>query len=174
MPLLLLIALANPLSAQSDKAQANLALTTRYFTEVYGEAKFDLINELFAENYTHISTSGKTWTGRDRLHQVVVTVVGMMPNPKPRIIEAVADDEKVMLLIDFESDRPAFANQAVKRPRINFPETFLFWVRDGRIWKGRSAGAHLEFVKQASGYEGTLEEITAILSDHHGSGKKQD
>ena len=156
-----------------NQSQANIEITERYFTEVYNQDKIDLIDELFVEDYNHINTSGETFTGTETLKSLVKGLKSMFPNLKLEITEVTADKEKAMFLISVNSDLPKMTNPESKAKEISFTETFIFWVKDGKIYKGRTSGAHLPMIKQISGFEGTMPEIIAILSKEKGSGETE-
>ncbi|OZV70087.1 ester cyclase [Winogradskyella aurantia] len=157
----------------ADQAQDNIEFTKRFFTEVYNQDKIDLIDELFVEDYNHITTAGDTFTGTDKVKSLVKSIKSIFPNLKLEITEAVADNEKAMFLISITSDLPKMANPESKAKKISFTETYIFWVKDGYIYKGRTSGAHLPMIKQLSGFEGTMQEIIMILSKEKGSGETE-
>jgi hypothetical protein len=163
-----------PSSNLQDQSQANLKLASRYFSEVYNEDKIDLVDELFEKDYSHTGTAGNTWTGTDRLKLVVQRVKAMFPNLKTEVLESSSDNEKVMLLVNYQSDMPAFAKAELKTGKLNFNELFIFWIHENKIYKGRTVGDHFTFIKQASGFNGNQEEAIKILSQFQSSGKETD
>ena len=167
-PLLLLtlivVTACSDQKTKADVRQANLELTSRYFHEVYNEHQIDLIDEIFTEEYEHTSTEGRKFKSRKELKSAVKRIKSLLPNLKLEIVEAVPDDEKVMFLIRMESDLPEIASSLTKATKTDFNETFIFWVKDDKIYKGRSIGAHLPFIKQVSGFEGGLLDVINALS----------
>ncbi|MEK6152514.1 nuclear transport factor 2 family protein [Flavobacteriaceae bacterium 3-367] len=149
---------------KDDLRRSNLELTSRYFNEVYNENKIDLIDTLFVENYEHTSTEGRKFRSRDELKSAVKRIESLLPNLKLEIVEAIPDEEKVMFLIRMESDLPKIAHPSTKATKTDFNETFIFWVKDNKIYKGRSIGAHLPFIKQVSGFEGGLLDVIKTLA----------
>ena len=154
--LLFLMVACNPKQIVEDKAKANIELASQYFTKVYNEGNIDLIDELFVEDYHHTNTEGRVFHSRDELKAAVKRIEGLLPNLRLEIEEVVADDKKVIFVIRMQSDLPKMASQATKADKTNFNETFVFWIKDDKIIKGRSIGAHLPFIKQVSGFEGGL------------------
>lgn len=148
-----------------DKAKANIELASRYFTEVYNQDNIDLIDELFVEDYNHTNTEGRVFNSRDELKLAVKRIEALLPNLKLEIEEVVADDEKVIFIIRMQSDLPKIASQTTKANKTNFNETFIFWINENKIYKGRSIGAHLPFLKQVSGFEGGLIELIKTISE---------
>lgn len=161
-----------PSSDIRNQSQANLELASRYFSEVYNEDKIDLIDTLFDKDYSHTNTSGQTWSGTDRLKTVVDRVKAMFPNLKMEVIESSSDGEKVMLLVNFQSDMPEFAKTELKSGKLNRNELFIFWIHKNKIYKGRTLGDHFTLIKQASGFKGDQEEAIKVLSGYQGSGKE--
>ncbi|WP_223033397.1 nuclear transport factor 2 family protein [Hanstruepera marina] len=166
LTLLLLIMTVSCSKAKPEKdlRQSNLQLTSRYFNEVYNENRIDLIDSLFVEDYEHTSTEGRKFNSREELKSAVKRIESLLPNLKLQIVEAVPDEEKVMFLIRMESDLPKMSSSFTKATKTNFNETFIFWVKEGKIYKGRSIGAHLPFIKQVSGFEGGLLDVIKTLS----------
>lgn len=154
---------------KEDLRQSNLELTSRYFTEVYNENRMDLLDSLFVENYEHTSTEGRKFNGREELKSAVQRIKSLLPNLQLQIIEAIPDHEKVMFLIRMESDLPSISNPTTKASKTDFNETFIFWVRDNKIYKGKSIGAHLPFIKQVSGFEGGLLDLIKALGSKRDS-----
>lgn len=148
---------------QPDLREANLQLTSRYFNEVYNQNRLDLIDSLFVADYEHTNTEGKTFTGREELKAAVQRIEKLLPSLKLEIVEAVPDTEKVMFLIRMQSNLPNMASVHTKATHTDFNETFIFWVKDGKIYKGQSVGAHLPFIKQVSGFEGGLMDVIKAL-----------
>ena len=163
--LVILFSACQPVSDRQEKADANLALASRYFTEVYNQDKLDLIDELFAEGYTHTNTEGRVFAGREELKAAVRRIEGLLPNLELEIEEAVADEEKAIFVIRMRSDLPQMASTATTASGTDFNETFVFWIQEGKIYKGRSIGAHLPFVKQVTGYEGGLLDLMKTLME---------
>ncbi len=164
IPLLILLTSCLQESTDEKIRKSNLELTSRYFNEVYNQNNIDLIDELFVENYEHTSTEGRKFNSRNDLKSAVKRIESLLPNLKLEIVEAVADKEKVIFLIGMESDLPKMASSTTKANKTDFNETFIFWVKDNKIYKGRSIGAHLPFIKQVSGFEGGLLDVIKILS----------
>ena len=148
---------------KDDLRQSNLKLTSRYFNEVYNENRIDLIDTLFVEDYEHTSTEGRKFNSREELKLAVQRIESLLPNLKLEIVEAVPDEEKVMFLVRMESDLPEISSSFTKASKTDFNETFIFWVKNNRIYKGRSIGAHLPFIKQVSGFEGGLLDLIKTL-----------
>ncbi len=148
-----------------DKAKANIELASQYFTEVYNKDNIDLIDELFVENYHHTNTEGRTFSSRDELKSAVKRIEALLPNLELNIEEAIADDEKVIFIIRMQSDLPKIASQTTKANKTSFNEIFVFWINNNKIYKGRSIGAHLPFVKQVSGFEGGLIDLIKTISE---------
>ncbi len=162
---LILTASCSEQHTEQDLRTSNVELTSRYFNEVYNQHNIDLIDELFIENYEHTSTEGRKFNSRDELKSAVERIESLLPNLKLEIVEAVADEEKVIFLIKMESDLPKMASSTTKATKTEFNETFIFWVNDNKIYKGRSIGAHLPFIKQVSGFEGGLLDLIKVLSE---------
>ena len=150
---------------KEDLRLSNLELTSRYFNEVYNEHRIDLIDTLFVEDYQHTSTEGRKFNGREELKSAIQRIESLLPNLKLQIVEAVPDQEKVIFLIRMESDLPKMSNPSTKATKTDFNETFIFWVKDNKIYKGRSIGAHLPFIKQVSGFEGGLLDVIKVLGN---------
>ncbi len=169
--ILVLILLTSCQQESSDEKirQSNLELTARYFNEVYNQNNIDLIDELFVENYAHTSTEGRKFNSREELKSAVKRIESLLPNLRLEIVEAVADKEKVIFLIRMESDLPKTASLTTKAVKTDFNETFIFWVKNNKIYKGRSVGAHLPFIKQVSGFEGGLMALIKALSEKQDS-----
>lgn len=163
-PLLLLFACRSNPEAE-DHSKANIELASRYFTEVYNQGKIELMDTLFVEDYHHTNTEGREFNSRDELKSAVKRIESLLPNIEMEIEEAVADKEKVILIIRMHSDLPAMASGSTKAEKVSFNETFIFWIRDNKIYKGRSIGAHLPFIKQVSGFEGGLMELIKTVSE---------
>ena len=157
-----------------NKSQINIEITKRYFSEVYNQNNIDLIDELFVKDYNHITTSGETFSGTENLKSLVKSLKSIFPNLKLEITEVTADNEKVIYLISVNSDLPEMANPETKAKKISFTETFIFWVKNGKIYKGRTSSAQLPMIKQISGFDGTMQEIIRILSAEKGSGKTEE
>lgn len=169
---LLFLSSCNPEKAQyEEKCKSNIEITSRYFTEIYNQDKMELVDELFIDDYSHINSDGRSFTGTGRLKEAISRVKSFLPNLEVEITEVVADTSKVIFLSTFISDLPEIANPETTAENISFNEIFIFWVKDGKIYKGRTAGAHLPMIKQASGFEGTIPEIIEFMSGTEGSGK---
>lgn len=170
-PLILLILLTSCQKEPTDEAirESNIELTSRYFDEVYNQNNINLIDELFVEDYEHTSTEGRKFNSRDELKSAVQRIETLLPNLKLEIVEVVADKEKVIFLIRMESDLPKMASSTTKAVKTDFNETFIFWVKGNKIYKGRSVGAHLPFIKQVSGFEGGLMTLIKELSEKQDS-----
>ena len=63
-----------------------------------------------------------------------------------------------------QSDLPGMASKSTKAVKTDFNETFIFWIKEDSIYKGRSTGAHLPFIKQVSGFEGGLMDLITAVS----------
>ncbi len=145
--------------------KTNLELASMYFNEIYNENKLDLIDEIFIEDYSHTTTEGKKLNHRDELKEAIKRIKSLLPNLKTEIVESTVDDQKVMFLIKMESDLPEIANPNTKATSIVFQETFIFWIQDDKIVKGRTSGSHLSFIKQASGFEGSVIDMIKTLTE---------
>ncbi|HMC01830.1 MAG TPA: nuclear transport factor 2 family protein [Flavobacteriaceae bacterium] len=170
---LIVISSCSEPKAKKDLRQSNLELTSRYFNEVYNEHRIELIDTLFVEDYEHTSTEGRKFKGRDELKSAVQRIESLLPNLKLEIVEAIPDEEKVMFLIRMESDLPKMSSSLTKATKTDFNETFIFWVRNKKIYKGRSIGAHLPFIKQVSGFEGGLLDVIKTLTKENDSLKME-
>ncbi len=153
-----------------DKSQANLDLASRYFTEIKNQGKIDLIDELFDENYEHVASEGNSMT-REDLKSVVKRMKSMAPNSYTEIVEALADNEKVMFFIKVESDLPKIANPNTTVTKVEYNAVFVFWIKDNKIYKGRNSGGQWPFIKQVSGFEGGIPDAIKILSEEMNSDK---
>ena len=147
-----------------DNSKANIDLATRYFTEVKNEGNVELIDELFDENYKHIASEGNTMT-REDLKSAVKRMEKMAPNSTTEIVEALADNEKAMFFIKVESDIPKIANPNTTIEQVEYNAVFIFWIKDGKIYKGRNSGGQWPFIKQVSGFRGGVPDAVKILSD---------
>ena len=106
---------------------------------------------------------------RDEIKAVVERIEGLLPNLKVNIQEAVADNEKVIFVIRMRSDLPRMASPYTMATKTDFNETFIFWFKEDKIYKGRSIGAHLPFIKQVSGFEGGLLDLIEVVSSTNDS-----
>lgn len=162
-----LISCSNSDPSMETLRVSNQQVTDRYFNEIYGEDRLDLIDSLFTENYSHIGTEGQLIEhAAPRLKEAITFLKTTFPNLKPEITAVVPDTNKVMYLITFHADLPEMASPNTKAEDISFTETFVFWVKDGKIRKGQTAGAHLPLIKQVSGFEGSVFDIIEILTSH--------
>jgi hypothetical protein len=150
-------------SPSSSLANDNLELASRYFTEVYNQDRINLIDTLFVENYEHTNTEGRKFTTREELKNAVSRIENLLPGLVIIIEEAIADTEKVIFVVRMESDLPAMKAANTKATKTSFNEIFVFWIKEGKIYKGRSIGAHLPFIKQVSGFEGGLLDVIDAL-----------
>ena len=82
-------------------------------------------------------------------------------------MSAAADDEKAIFQIRLVSDLPKMANPETFVDQINFPESWTFWVKDGKIVKGQQISSYLNLVKQLSGYDGGIIKINSILKKYY-------
>ncbi|MCB0661968.1 MAG: nuclear transport factor 2 family protein [Saprospiraceae bacterium] len=165
--LLILLVSCQQKSEKEIQAEKNLALTTRFFTEVYGTNNLAPLQELFASDYQHIDTEDVEMTGMRAIELPCMTIFNALPNCKVEIMSAAADDEKAIFQIRLVSDLPKMANPETFVDQINFPESWTFWVKDGKIVKGQQISSYLNLVKQLSGYDGGIIKINSILKKYY-------
>ncbi|MEO1383266.1 MAG: nuclear transport factor 2 family protein [Bacteroidota bacterium] len=146
---------------QSDVAQANLTAASRYFSEVCNGGNLELVDELFTPDYVHTLTDGSTRTGTDTLKQMILIKKTGLRNLSMTVETATADAEKVMFLVKMEANNPGKGEHAPEK--VTFYETFVFWLRAGKIYRGRTSGSHLELAKQIAGFEGGLGSVALAL-----------
>ena len=156
----------------SDVAQANLMTASRYFSEVCNEGNLELVDELFASDYVHTLTDGSTRAGTDTLKQMILIKKTGLRNLKMTVETATADAEKAMFLVKMEANNPGKGEHAPEK--VNFYETFVFWLRGGKIYKGQTSGSHLELAKQIAGFEGGLASVTLALGAESATSEEED
>ncbi len=163
--LLLSLTACQPKKGSTSVEEENINLASRYFNEVYNQDRIDLIDSLFTEEYEHTNTEGKVFQGRDELKKAVRRIESLLPNLQMEIEEVTADTEKVIFIIKMQSDLPTMASAKTQAEGTDFNETFVFWIKENKIHKGRSLGAHLPFIKQVSGFEGGLMDLIQVASE---------
>lgn len=152
-----------------DQSEKNRNLASLYFTQIHNEENLDLISEIFTEDYQHVSTGGQTRIGQESMKEAITNIHNMLPGLEMNIIESVADDEKVIFIIEMDAEMPSFAFEDVRDNKIKLTETFIFWIKDNKIYKGRSIGTHFELLKQLTGFEGGLMEGFDAISNYQKS-----
>ena len=75
-----------------------------------------------------------------------------------------ADEEKVLYFVTFKGGLPENANPDTQADSIAYNETLIFWVRDGKIYKARTAAANFPLIKQVTGFEGSFNELIEVLN----------
>ena len=85
------------LSCSKDQGQAerNLALARNAFTQIYGEGKVALVDQLYADDFVDDSPGGGK--GRDLIKQAVTGFHKAFPDLRIEIEDAFAVDDKVVL-----------------------------------------------------------------------------
>jgi len=136
---------------------------SRYFNEVYNEDRLDLIDSLFAPDYEHTSSEGKVTVGAQRLAATVKFLKMAFPGLKMSIQHHADNGEMSMMVVRYTGGMPTFAAPALQGQQISFEETFVFWVHDGRIVRGRSYGTSAATVREMAGYSGNLLDMVATL-----------
>jgi hypothetical protein len=147
----------------SPEGEANYAIASRYFTEVYNQGKIELIDVLFVEDYHHTGGSGSTWSGRERLKQTVSRVSGR-PGMNFEILESVANEEKVYLMVKRTYDWPDYVPPQGGKTKTSTIENFIFWLKDGKIIRGRTMPSSGPQLRELTGFEGSKEDLIKTLA----------
>ena len=71
-----------------------------------------------------------------------------------------------MMVVRYESDMPGFAAESVRDQKLSFDETFIFWVRDGKIHRGQSYGPGAVVAAKMAGFDGNIMDVVRVLSEH--------
>ena len=141
------------------------AVASRYFTEVYNADRVELIDTLFAADYEHTSSDGRVSKGTARIAQTVGFIKQVFPHLHMTIQHHADNGDMSMMVVRYESDMPGFAAESVRDQQIAFDETFLFWVRDGKIVRGQSYGPGAVVAAKMAGFDGNIMDVVRVLSE---------
>lgn len=164
--LLVLLVSCQQKSEKEIQAEQNLALATRFFTEVYGTKNLGPLQELFAPDYQHADTEGGQSTGMRAIEVPCKTIANALPNCKAEILSSAADAEKAIFQIRLTGDLPSMANPDTYVDKISFLESWTFYINNGKIVRGQQVSSYLNLVKQLSGYDGGIIKINGILKKY--------
>ena len=152
--------LAQPLFP-SPEGEANYLIAARYPLEVLNEDKIEVVDEIFTEDFQLISEYGQ-WSGVDRLKNVVRAMISQ--RTKCEILEQVASEEKVYMMVGLTYDWPDYAPSSDSEYTNTVVRHYVFWIKDGKISKLRMASSKIKQLKELSGFKGSFEEMVKALS----------
>jgi predicted SnoaL-like aldol condensation-catalyzing enzyme len=92
---LLLSGMAVVSAKDGGRAEYNVKIGRRVFSEIYGAGKVDLVDELYAPDFVDDSPGGGT--GRDLIKEAVTEFHRAVPDLKIEFEDVFATDDKVVL-----------------------------------------------------------------------------
>jgi steroid delta-isomerase-like uncharacterized protein len=134
--------------------EANKALVRRMFEEIYNQGRYEIADELFAENYVSHNGLGMTVMGPGGIKQVAAMQRAAFPDQHSSIEDLIAEGDKVVVR---GVDRLTHQGKFLGYPPTG--KTFdITWIDIFRVENGKLAEAWLEidmenFRKQLKGEE---------------------
>ena len=130
------------------------AVALRWVQEVWNEGRFDVIDELHAEDYVrhHESDAG---VGPEHYKAHLKNVLQVIPDSHVEVEQVIADDELVMLRITQSgTHRGRYGNVEPTGRRISFQAIDILHVVDGKIVESWHSYDRLSILAQMGAAQG--------------------
>ena len=121
------------MTAQLDR---NKDLVRRLYATLHGGGDFETARALVAEDYLDHDLPGIGEGGRDALFALVAGVREAVPDVRPSVVQAVAEDDLVACRVVAEgahTGAPFPPGIPASGPRLRWQECHVYRIADGRI-----------------------------------------
>ena len=116
-------------------SEANISLTRRYIDEVVNQGKFDVIDEIYAEDYVnHTTTSGGEIKGRQGVRDIVEQWRAAFPDVRVSLDDVFAADDRVVTRITVTGTHEGdWRGVAPTGASVDIRIISIFRIEDGQI-----------------------------------------
>ena len=116
-------------------SEANISLTRRYIDEVVNQGKFDVIDEIYAEDYVnHTTTSGGEIKGRQGVRDIVEQWRAAFPDVRVSLDDEFAADDRVVTRITVTGTHEGdWRGVAPTGASVDIRIISIFRIEDGQI-----------------------------------------
>jgi len=119
-------------SKERSAADRNAALGRRVFTEIYGDGKLELIDQLYAEDFVDDSPGGGR--GRELIKAAIKEFHKTCPDLRMEIEDVFATDDKVVIRYTGHGTQTgAYGEIPATGKAVNVRGITVFLIKDGKI-----------------------------------------